>query len=710
MRILGALVAALLLLGGVAVARAEEPTPEQAPPLTVEPEDDTFYMAPGSAEDLAAAAPGAILRVRPLSLTAFGFPIPVGGWQLLVRSTDSAGRPVAVVTSVILPDVGYAGGGARPLLSYQMAIDALGDQCMPSYTLRTGTQKEAPTLLPALQAGWAVVTTDFEGPRRAYGAGPMAGHAVLDGIRAATRFAPAGLSADDTPVGLMGYSGGGQATTWAAELQPTYAPELNVVGIAGGGVPVDLNQVARNLDGRLEAGIGIAAGVGINREFPAMGLDELFNARGRQVAAEVSDGCIEDYAFQYPNVRFADLTDVADPLSLPQVVETLEANSLGKAAPTAPFYLYHSVADQLVPVAGADRLAQRYCAEGDAPVFYDRNAGGEHIAYAVVGGVTAFAFLADRFAGLPAPDNCAAVPVLAGAPGATTAAPATTPATTTAAADHPGRAYGDQPPPGANDWGCVPSAARPNPVVLVHGMGATANWNWSTFSPQLAAEGYCVFALTYGRRSDAPAPFDTNGGMLPMEESAEQLAQFVDAVLEATGAAKVDIVGHSEGSLMPNYYVKFLGGDAFVDRYVGLTPLWDGTNLLEAGTFTELGRPYGGTDAFNQAVFGWNCQACPQVIKGSDFLRRMNEGPTGPRVPGVTYTMIMTAYDELVVPYTSGVMDGATNIVIQQQCVNDVSEHVAVAFDPVVLRNILNALDPANAQPVTCGTGLTYLQ
>ncbi|MEY2477217.1 MAG: triacylglycerol lipase [Actinomycetota bacterium] len=703
-RILGMLITLVLLAGGVAVARAETPAPEPAPPLTVEPKDDPFYAAP---EDLASAAPGAVLRVRALSLTAYGFPIPVGGWQLLVRSTDSAGAPVAVVTSIILPSVAYAGGGARPLLSYQMAIDALGDHCQPSYTLRTGTQKEAPTLLPGLQAGWAVVTTDFEGPRHAYGAGPMAGHAVLDGIRAATHFAPAGLSGDDTPVGLMGYSGGGQATTWAAELQPAYAPELNVVGIAGGGVPVDLNQVARHLDGRLEAGIGIAAGVGINREFPAMGLDALFNERGRQVAAEVSDGCIDDYAVQYPNVRFADLTDAADPLSLPQVVSTLEANSLAKAAPTAPFYLYHSVVDQLVPVAGADKLAQYYCAEGDAPVFYDRNAAGEHIGYAFTGGVTAFAFLAERFAGLPAPDNCAAVPVIAGGVAPAPAAPA---ASASAAADHPGRAYGTEPPPGANNWGCVPSAAHPNPVVLVHGMGARASWNWGTFSPKLAAEGYCVFALTYGRRTDVPPPFDTNGGMLPMEQSAEQLAQFVDAVREATGAAKVDIVGHSEGSLMPNYYVKFGGGAAFVDRYIGMTPLWDGTNLLEAGTFTELGRPYGATDAFNEAFFGWNCEACPQVIKGSDFLRRMREGPTGPRVPGVTYTMIMTAHDELVVPYTSGVMDGATNIVIQDQCVNDTSEHVALAVDPVVLRNILNALDPAHAQPINCGIGLTFFQ
>jgi pimeloyl-ACP methyl ester carboxylesterase len=704
-RILGTLIATLLLLGGVTVARAAEPPPptEQAPPLTVEPKDDSFYTAPGSAADLAAAAPGDVLRVRALSLTAFGFPIGVGGWQLLVRSTDSAGQPVAIVTSVILPDVPYAGGGARPLLSYQMAIDALGDQCMPSYTLRAGTQKEAPSLLPALEAGWAVVTTDFEGPRGAYGAGPMAGHGVLDGIRAAANFAPAGLSGAATPVGLMGYSGGGQATTWAAELQPTYAPELDVVGIAGGGVPADLNVVARHLDGRPEAGIGIAAAFGIDREYPSM-LDGLLNDHGRQVGDAVSDQCIENFAAAYPLAHFADLTTAPDPLSLPQVTDVLTANSLGKARPTAPFYLYHSAADQLIPVAVADRLAQHYCATSAAPVFYDRNAAGDHIGYALTGGVTAMAFLADRFAGLPAPDNCAVVPVIAGTP----TPPAAAPTRTAATVDNPGRAYGANPPPGANNWSCVPSAEHPNPVVLVHGLGATAQANWYQFSPQLAAAGYCVFAITYGQRTDVPPPFNYFGGVIPVEQSAEQLAQFVSAVLEATGAAKVDIVGHSEGSIMPNYYVKFLGGAAFVDRYVGMTPLWNGTNLLEAGTFNDIGRPSGGTDQFNQLVFGPTCQSCPEFIRGSDFLVRMNDGPTGPRVPGVTYTMLMTTNDELVVPYTSGIMDGATNIVVQDQCANDISEHGAMAVDPVVLRDILNALDPAHAQPVTCGTGLTY--
>jgi len=268
-------------------------------------------------------------------------------------------------------------------------------------------------------------------------------------------------------------------------------------------------------------------------------------------------------------------------------------------------------------------------------------------------------------------------------------------------------------PPGANDFACEPSAEHPEPVVLVHGLGANMQGNWGYMSPRLADAGYCVFALTYGRKEDNPPPFDQNGGLIRMEESAEELAAFVDTVLAATGATQVDIVGHSEGSLMPNYYVKFLpqarheDGSLKVDDYVGITPLWDGTNLAGVGTLSEAGQQNGFAEPFEEFV-RQGCEACPQAIQGSDFLTAMNEGPTGPRVPGVTYTMLMTKYDELVVPYTSGHMDGATNIVMQDQCAADPSEHASMAFNPNVLRDVLNALDPPHPRPVDCGTLLEF--
>jgi triacylglycerol lipase len=258
-------------------------------------------------------------------------------------------------------------------------------------------------------------------------------------------------------------------------------------------------------------------------------------------------------------------------------------------------------------------------------------------------------------------------------------------------------------PDGANDWSCHPSPAHPEPVVLVHGLSANMRENWSYISPQLAAAGYCVFALTYGvdPRATIP-PFDQVGGVVPMEQSAQQLSTFVNGVLTATGASRVDIVGHSEGSLMPDWYVRFLGGAARVDRYVGITPLWHGSNVLELATLEQGGRSLGLSQPVVAGVDQF-CGSCPEFLTGSDFLAKLNSG-SGPAASGVTYTDLMTRYDEAVMPYTSGMLDApnATNIVVQDQCPNDISEHGSMAYDPVVLRDVLNALDPASARPPSC--------
>jgi triacylglycerol lipase len=256
------------------------------------------------------------------------------------------------------------------------------------------------------------------------------------------------------------------------------------------------------------------------------------------------------------------------------------------------------------------------------------------------------------------------------------------------------------PPAGANNWSCKPSAAHPDPVVLVHGLGATMAENWSTMSPLLADNGYCVFALTYGL--DPGESYV--GGVEPMEVSSQQLASFVDRVLAATGAAKVDLVGHSEGTVMPQYYLKRLGGAAKVNRYVALAPLYQGTTLhgLSAGItafatyFPSLADPI-------ESDFARECGSCLEFLHGSAFLTNLyRDGVYA--VPGITYTTIMTRYDELVAPYTSGELHApnATNIVVQSQCPFDFSEHLTLAWDPVAGQDILNALDPGEAQPVPC--------
>ena len=113
--------------------------------------------------------------------------------------------------------------------------------------------------------------------------------------------------------------------------------------------------------------------------------------------------------------------------------------------------------------------------------------------------------------------------------------------------------------PGTNNPRCKPSAAHPRPVVLVHGTGGGQQTNWGAYGGFLANEGYCVYALTYGALP-LPWPLTALGGMGAQEQSAQQLKVFIDGVLAATGAKTVDLVGHSQGTLMPSYYLKHLGG------------------------------------------------------------------------------------------------------------------------------------------------------
>ncbi len=255
-------------------------------------------------------------------------------------------------------------------------------------------------------------------------------------------------------------------------------------------------------------------------------------------------------------------------------------------------------------------------------------------------------------------------------------------------------------PAGANNWSCKLSAQHPVPVVLVHGLGATMAENWSTMAPLLADNGYCVFALTYGL--DPGEKYV--GGLQPMEASSQQLASFVDRVLASTGASKVDLVGHSEGTVMPQYYLKFLGGAAKVNRYVAIAPLYQGTTLhgISAG-INALERYFPREGAPIESVVARACGSCQSFLQGSAFLEHLYANGVY-AVPEVTYTTIMTRYDELVIPYTSGELNApnATNIVVQNQCALDFSEHATLAFDPVVGQDILNALDPGNAEKVPC--------
>jgi triacylglycerol lipase len=212
---------------------------------------------------------------------------------------------------------------------------------------------------------------------------------------------------------------------------------------------------------------------------------------------------------------------------------------------------------------------------------------------------------------------------------------------------------------------CRPPRQHPEPIVLVH--GTFAETSWALIGPALARQGYCVFTFSYG-----------DAGTDDIAASARQLATVVDRLLARTRARRVSIVGHSEGGMMPRYYIRFGGGAAKVDDLIALAPSNHGTE-----------NPL----ALEGAMLG--CTACGQQFAwGSSLLTRLNASDETPAP--VDYTTVETIYDEVVVPYTSAFLRGpvarVTNITLQAACPADVSDHLAITEDPVALRWVENAL------------------
>ena len=248
-------------------------------------------------------------------------------------------------------------------------------------------------------------------------------------------------------------------------------------------------------------------------------------------------------------------------------------------------------------------------------------------------------------------------------------------------------------PPGANDWTCHPSAAHPRPVVLVHGTFADMSNSWQALSPLLKNNGWCVFALNYGSYGGSGAVGVYGTGEI--RNSAKELDAFVDKVLAATGAPEVDLVGHSQGGMMPRWYLKFLDGAAEVHTLVGLSPSNHGTTVDGIGL---LARFFPGGSQFTGAL----CPACEEQIVGSQFLAELNAA--GDTVPGVEYTVIQTRYDQVVTPYTSAFLSGANvrNILLQNQCILDLGDHLSMPYDHIADADVLTALDPAHPQHPLC--------
>jgi hypothetical protein len=394
-----------------------------APPgtgLVPVPAQDPFYAVPTG---IAGLPNGTVLASRRVQAMALGTPIPAAAWQVKYKTIDQRGNPSAFVTTVLVPLTPWPGPGLRPLLSYQVAVDALSTKCAPSYVMRAGltaaltggptvlasnAASETANILQAVQRGFTVAVPDWEGPAADWVGDSGAAHGVLDGIRAVMGFAPAGV-APSARIGLIGYSGGALATDWAIQIQPAYAPSLRFAGTALGGTPASfptaIADFAANAGARAAIPLLLAA---FERSYPSWNLGQYLSAAGRTAVANSQNDCLADALIRYAGVD--PTVDEAYPgaiFSNPRLDALLASVSLigYPGVPRTPILFYHSTHDELADIAKMRELAARYCAEG-VTVHIETSPAGDHIAYVLTGFPTALSYIADRFAGQAAPDDC----------------------------------------------------------------------------------------------------------------------------------------------------------------------------------------------------------------------------------------------------------------------------------------------------------------
>ncbi|KAG9063101.1 hypothetical protein KI688_004701 [Linnemannia hyalina] len=247
---------------------------------------------------------------------------------------------------------------------------------------------------------------------------------------------------------------------------------------------------------------------------------------------------------------------------------------------------------------------------------------------------------------------------------------------------------------GLNNWNCKPSAAHPRAIVLVHATLLTEESWHPLVAPALVKTGYCVYALTYGRQAGVPF----FGAVNHLESSAREVGDFVNKVLAATNTTQVDMVGHSQGGVLGRYWMKYMDGAGKVYRMVGVSAITHGTllsGIVLLGEITGLLKPA-------EPLVDSFCAGCYDMIRDSDFMKKLNAG--GDTTPGVIHSYIATRYDEVITPYQSTftLASGVTNTLVQDLCAVSVPEHLLMVGSKVVMRWILNQLDPPNAKSANC--------
>jgi triacylglycerol lipase len=329
---------------------------------------------------------------------------------------------------VAVPAAPWTGTGTRPVVSFHFGTLGLGPQCAFSKQLAGAYQDEyeGDQIAAILNAGWAVAATDdigyLDGRVHTYMVGLNAGHAMLDAVRAAAKVPGSGIGSG-TKAALWGYSQGGAASLWAAQVAGSYAPDVNVVADASGGIPADLRQVAASSEGGAFAGFSVDATIGMHVAYPKLPFDTVMNAQGQQLVADLEGLCLVGTVARGAGAKSADLTvggltmdqmfrlPGSDGVTWGQVVDAQKLGvGVGPATSSAtykigfPVLQYHGLLDEVIPTSVEDAVRTAYCAAGVTTqnnIYLSDHALTDNQAIGdVVGWLTA------RFAGTSTKGNC----------------------------------------------------------------------------------------------------------------------------------------------------------------------------------------------------------------------------------------------------------------------------------------------------------------
>jgi pimeloyl-ACP methyl ester carboxylesterase len=374
------------------------------------PAGSTFYTPPSPTP---AGAAGELVWYRPATVNLNVTLPSIKAWTVLYQSTSQQGKPDWVTGTVIVPTAKWSGKGERPVVTYAEGTQGLAHQCAPSLQIAEGTEYDGGAIIESLKKGYAVTVTDYQGYTNGavptYSAGKAEGQAVLDAVRAGRQVPGSGITEKD-PVIVWGYSQGGQAASWAAELQSSYAPDVKIIGLAAGGVPANLQAIGEFDNASVGTAFGLDGLIGLSAAYPEeFNLASYSNAAGLEAAGKLLSECAIQSLREFRDVNSAEYT-IGDKsftqleAEHPAIEKIVKEQQLGTKAVPVPVYHYHGLEDEFVPVKQDVELHDKWCELGVKDDF--QLYPGDHLLTDPTAIPNVIKWVEERVAGKTAPSTC----------------------------------------------------------------------------------------------------------------------------------------------------------------------------------------------------------------------------------------------------------------------------------------------------------------